>query len=87
MGDPIPAAISAVGLVAATAPSESAKIDINTADAKQLIDLPRIGEIIAQRIIDYRDANGPFSIVEDLLAVQGIGPSLLAGIRDLVEVR
>ena len=67
--------------------SESGRIDINTADVRELTNLPGIGEIIAQRIIDYRDANGPFSNVEDLLAVRGIGPNILAGIRDRVEVR
>ena len=89
--------ISRLGEIVAVGPSASSpvqsspptygRIDVNTADAGQLIDLPRIGEIIAQRIIDYRDANGPFSNVEDLLGVRGIGPDVLAGIRDLVEVR
>ena len=81
------AAGSPASLSTQRSPPESGRIDINTADARRLIDLPRIGEIIAQRIIDYRDANGPFSNVEDLLAVRGIGPDILAGIRDLVEVR
>ena len=63
------------------------KVNVNTADLQLLIGLPGIGEVRAQAIISYRDANGPFSSVEDLLAVPGIGPVTLDGIRDLVEVR
>ena len=80
---PRPGETAAAGTVSPV----STRMDINTASTSQLVELPRIGEIIAQRIIDYREANGPFSSVEDLLAVQGIGPDTLAGIRDLVEVR
>ena len=62
-------------------------IDINSAGASLLVELPRIGETMAQRIIDYREVNGPFSSVEELLLVQGIGPATLAGIRELIEAR
>ncbi len=63
------------------------KIDLNSADAKLLETLPGIGEVKAQAIIGYRQDNGPFSGVDDLLAVGGIGPATLEDVRDLVEVR
>lgn len=61
-------------------------IDLNNADSAALETLPRIGPAIAQRIIDWRETNGRFQSVDDLLAVSGIGEKLLAGIRDLVRV-
>ena len=67
--------------------SPSGKIDINSADMELLKALPRIGEVKAQAIISYREANGSFSSVEDLIDVPGIGPVTLEEIRDLVEVR
>ncbi|MXY43013.1 MAG: ComEA family DNA-binding protein [Dehalococcoidia bacterium] len=63
------------------------KVDINTADAKLLETLPGIGETRAQAIISHRDEHGPFKRVDDIVAVPGIGPSTLEGLRDLVEVR
>jgi competence protein ComEA len=62
------------------------RINLNTADATQLDTLPRIGPAMAERIIGWRDANGRFTSVEDLLAVPGIGEKMLAALRDLVTV-
>ncbi|MGP6178007.1 helix-hairpin-helix domain-containing protein [Microbacterium sp. A196] len=61
-------------------------IDLNNADQAELETLPRIGPAIAQRIIEWRETNGRFGSVDDLLAVSGIGEKLLAGVRDLVRV-
>ena len=59
-------------------------VDINTATVAQLQTLPGIGEVIAQRIIDYREANGPFQSVGELIKVKGIGEKRLEAIWDLV---
>lgn len=62
------------------------KIDLNTADAAALDTLPRIGPAMAARIIAWRDENGRFTSVDDLLAVPGIGDKMLEALRDLVRV-
>ena len=61
-------------------------VDLNKADAAALDTLPRIGPALAQRIIDWREANGGFTAVDDLLAVPGIGDKMLEALRDLVRV-
>ncbi len=63
------------------------KIKINTAEA-WLLDaaLPGIGPTLAQRIVDYREENGPFQSIDELLNVDGIGPSTYEEIKDLVTV-
>jgi competence protein ComEA len=63
-----------------------AKINLNTATLDQLETLPGIGEVLGQRVIDYREQHGPFHSVDDLLNVSGIGPSHLADIKDSVTV-
>ena len=63
-----------------------AKININTATLDQLETLPGIGEVLGQRVIDYREQHGPFHSVDDLLNVSGIGPSHLADIKESVTV-
>jgi len=61
-------------------------LNINTATLEELIALPGIGPSTAQKIIDYRTLNGPFSTIDDLDKVSGIGPSTLDQIRALVTV-
>lgn len=53
------------------------KININTADLKTLVVLDGIGEVLAQRIIDYRTKHGPFSTVEEIMNVPGISTKTL----------
>lgn len=70
-----------------TGPTEggsSGPISLSRADQATLETLPRIGPATAERIISWREKNGPFRSVEDLLAVSGIGPATLEGIRDRV---
>ncbi|WP_375339576.1 helix-hairpin-helix domain-containing protein [Microbacterium rhizophilus] len=64
----------------------AATIDLNTADSAALEELPRIGPALAQRILEWRDANGRFTAVEDLLAVPGIGDKMLESLRPHVRV-
>jgi competence protein ComEA len=61
-------------------------INVNTADAIQLQDLPGIGEVLSAEIVKYREENGPFASVDQLDEVSGIGPATLEDIRDLVTV-
>ncbi|SDO78563.1 competence protein ComEA [Microbacterium sp. ru370.1] len=61
-------------------------IDLNTATREQLDTLPRVGPAMADRIIAWRQENGRFTSVDDLLSVPGIGDKMLAAIRDLVRV-
>ena len=60
-------------------------LNINTATVEQLQQLPGIGEKIAERIVKYREKNGPFSKAEDLLNVEGIGKKKLEKIKPFIE--
>ena len=64
----------------------SGLLNINTATAEQLEALPGIGPAIAKRIVDYRDAHGPFANIEAIQNVSGIGPAIFGQIKDLITV-
>ena len=70
---------------AAVAPGDG-RVNLNTAGMDELDTLPRIGPAMAQRILDWRESNGRFTSVEDLLAVPGIGDKMLEALRDLVTI-
>jgi competence protein ComEA len=61
-------------------------VDINTASVEQLDTLPEIGPKTAQNIIDYRNANGPFARIEDIMDVTGIGQVTFDKIKDLITI-
>ncbi|MGQ9550536.1 MAG: helix-hairpin-helix domain-containing protein [Roseiflexus sp.] len=76
-----------------TVPTESAKggasgglLNLNRATVAELDALPGIGSVLANRIIEWREREGPFQSVEDLGKVEGIGPALLAKLAPLVTV-
>lgn len=61
-------------------------LDLNAASEEELTALPGIGEELARRITEYREANGPFESVEELTEVSGIGPGKLAALEGLIIV-
>ena len=74
-------------VVDTAAASQSAKVDLNDADAATLQkELAGVGEAKAKAIVAYRETNGPFSSVDELLEVKGIGKAILDRNRDKLEV-
>jgi competence protein ComEA len=66
--------------------SSGGLISINRASDKELEELPGIGPALSARIIAWREANGGFKSIEDLLKVSGIGENLLSGLKDSVTL-
>ena len=60
------------------------KVNINTADKEALSSLPGVGPAIADRIIQYREKNGPFKSKEEIAEVKGIGDKTCQKIKDLI---
>lgn len=87
LGDPTAAPASATRERATATPALAAPVNINTAGVDELDRLPGIGPALAQRIIDYRNANGPFQRIEDIVNVRGIGPAEFDAIKNLIVVR
>lgn len=82
----VPVAGADPGPIGAAGAQGEGLVNINTADATQLETLPRVGPATSARIIEWREANGRFATVDDLLAVTGIGEKTLEGFRDLITV-
>jgi len=76
--------VAAGGVSLASAPD--GKVRINTAGITDLQRLPGVGPVLAERILQHREVNGPFGLIEDLLDVSGIGEGRLAAMRDAVQV-
>jgi competence protein ComEA len=66
------------------APGAGTKVSLGSATVEQLDELPGVGPVTAQKIVDWRTTHGPFRSVEDLDDVPGIGPARLEQLRDLV---
>lgn len=64
----------------------AAPVNINTADIAQLAQLPGIGEVLAQRIVDYRNVHGNFTALEQLTNVEGIGEGKLEAILEQITI-
>ena len=62
------------------------KVNLNTADAAALETLPRVGPAMSARIIAWRETNGRFTAIEDLMSVSGIGDKTFEALKDLVTV-
>jgi competence protein ComEA len=70
-----------------TTVGSDAKVNINTASAKELMTLNGIGAKVAERIVAYRDTNGPFKKAEDLKKVEGIGKGLWERNRERIVTK
>ncbi len=79
--------VPAAAATAAESRTETpAQVDINSASVEELMSVSGIGQVIAQRIVEFREKNGPYKSVDDLLKVQGIGEKSLARIRENLSV-
>lgn len=79
-----PGAVAAAGVGVAAGAVAGAKVSLATATVEQLDELPGIGPVTAQKIVDWRATHGPFRSVDDLDDVPGIGPARIEQLRDLV---
>ncbi|MBW2632032.1 MAG: helix-hairpin-helix domain-containing protein [Deltaproteobacteria bacterium] len=79
-------ALFVISMVPVALADDGEKININTATVEELVNLKRIGPKYAERIVQYRDANGPFVKVEDIMMVKGIGPKTLEVNKDMIIV-
>ena len=79
-------ALVASAMLGVSAMQPEEPININTATAEELTELPRIGAVTAERIVKWREENGPFASTEELMNVQGIGERVYERIRPHVTV-
>jgi competence protein ComEA len=70
-----------------TTGEESGKLNINTATKQQLMDLPGIGKVTAERILKYREETGKFSTIEDLRAIKGMSKNKLERLSTMITTQ
>jgi competence protein ComEA len=81
-------AISLVMIMTASVFAEGGeKININTASVMELVELQNVGPSYAQKIVAYRQQNGPFKTPEDIMQVAGIGPKMFEANKDRIVVK
>ncbi len=78
--------LEAAGIVGQASGADSSLVNLNTADLSALKTLSGIGDVKAQAIISYRETNGPFTSVEDLKKVSGIGETTFQSIKDSITI-
>jgi len=76
-----------MGVVSIALADEAGKVNINTATVKELVKLKRIGQKVAERIIQYREKEGPFEKPEDIIKVKGIGVKIFTANKDRITVK
>lgn len=90
VGESPSATVTGGGALESAAPGTGAggggKLNLNTASAEELGTLPRVGPVMAQRIVDWRRDHGSFASIEELDAVDGVGPKLMESLKNLVTV-
>ena len=79
-------AFAAAPAAAKPAASEARPVDLNSADSSALESVPGIGKSLSQRILAFREKNGPFQTVDDLLKVQGVGEKSIQKLRPYLTV-
>ncbi len=83
-GSPAHAIAAQPGRSTAAKAAPAAPVDVNTATPSDLTTVPGIGKVLAQRIVEFREKNGPFGRIDDLVKVKGIGEKSLERIRPYV---
>jgi competence protein ComEA len=78
--------LAVAALVQVAAAGEPVKIDLNKASAEELMQIKGIGKTYAQRIVEYRENNGQFTQIEDIMKVRGIGEKLFESVKDIIVV-
>ena len=81
-----PAEAGPDGVGGSTGGADGIKVNLNTATLEELDALPKVGPVLAQRILDWRQDHGTFKSVEELDAVDGVGPKMLEALLPLVTV-
>jgi len=76
-----------MGVVSIALADEAGKVNINTATVKELVKLKRIGQKVAERIIQYREKEGPFEKPEDIMNVKGVGMKIFEANKDRITVK